>query len=202
MDAAAHKPHQRQRTDVPPTLNPALVYALQQTTLGLHRGAVRLAKYSPLWEQAFKKIQSVLNARKPNGVQAIEHIGSTAVPGLDAKPILDIAIGIANNADLDELHSWLAQEGFLYRGDADAVRPDTLYGFEIEPNVRLVNVHMITYNGTAWEHYLNFRNHLRDNTEDRKAYQQLKERLAKNNSSNRRKYLDGKTQFITQRRKA
>ena len=191
---------QRQRTDIPLTLNPALVSALQQADLGLRREAVHLAKYSPHWEPAFNKVRSVLNAGKARNVQAIEHIGSTAVPGLDAKPIMDIAIGTAENADPNEIHTWLTREGFLYRGEADAIRPDTMYGFEIESHIRLVNVHVITYGDTAWEHYLSFRNHLRGNPADREAYQELKELLVQQNGSNRSAYLNAKTDFITLRR--
>lgn len=164
-------PQPRERTDKPVRLNPQLVRALSSKELGLRRGTVHLERYSPRWERAFADVQTVLHANKPHGVQAIEHIGSTSVPGLSAKPILDIAIGVAPEAALDELHRWLTREGFIYRGEAGAIRPDMMYGFEIEANIRIINAHVLAYGDDAWAHYLNFRNHLRDNPADREAYQ-------------------------------
>lgn len=201
MDAD-HSPRPLERTDKPVRLNPQLVRALKNKELGLRRGTVHLEKYSLRWEQAFADVQTVLYANKPHGVQAIEHIGSTSVPGLNAKPIMDIAIGITLEAVIDELHHWLTQEGFIYRGEADAIRPDMMYGFEIEANIRIINAHVLAYGDAAWENYLNFRNHLRGNPADREAYQQLKERLVRHNANDRSAYLNGKTDFIICRREA
>ncbi|ALD64068.1 hypothetical protein AFL94_09220 [Arthrobacter sp. LS16] len=201
MDAD-HSPLPRERTDKPVRLNPQLVRALKNKELGLRRGTVHLEKYSLRWKQAFADVQTVLYANKPHGVQTIEHIGSTSVPGLSAKPIMDIAIGITPEAVIDELHHWLTQEGFIYRGEADAIRPDMMYGFEIEANIRIINAHVLAYGDAAWANYLNFRNHLRDNPADREAYQQLKERLVRHNANDRSAYLNGKTDFIIRRREA
>ncbi|WP_313813398.1 GrpB family protein [Glutamicibacter sp.] len=202
MGTEQHKTPACIRTDLPLRLNPALVKALANKTLGLPRTEVRLANSSPKWEQAFTEVQRVLLGNKPLGVQAIEHIGSTAVPGLSAKPILDIIIGTVPEAGSDELHRWLLGHGFIYRGEADAIRPDTIYGFEIEANNRLINAHVITYGQTEWAHYLNFRNYLRRTPQDREAYQRLKEQLAATHAHDRISYLEGKTEFITQHRKA
>lgn len=199
MDAD-HSPRPRERTDKPVRLNPQLVGALKNKELGLRRGTVHLERSSFRWEQAFADVQTVLHASKPRGVQTIEHIGSTSVPGLSAKPIMDIAIGITPQTVLDELHHWLTQEGFIFRGEADAIRPDMTYGFEIEANIRLINAHVLDYGDTAWARYLNFRNHLRDNPADREAYQQLKERLVRCNDNDRSAYLNGKSDFIIHRR--
>ncbi|MBF6673470.1 GrpB family protein [Glutamicibacter sp. FBE19] len=202
MNTERREAASRIRADKPLQLNPKLVDALAGKELGLHRGEVRLANHSPQWEQAFTQLQQILHGDMPAGVKAIEHIGSTAVPGLKTKPILDIIIGTVPEANSEELHCWLLEHGFIYRGEAGNLRPDTMYGFEIQTNIRLINVHLIAYGQTEWSYYLNFRNHLRANPEDRAAYQQLKERLAARQLQDRRGYLDGKAKFIIQRRKA
>ncbi|MGP9726500.1 GrpB family protein [Glutamicibacter sp. 287] len=190
----------RLRTEIPKPLDPALVASLSAADLGLRRGAVALAAPSPRWAEVFAGVANVLNAARPTGIGAIEHIGSTAVPGLAAKPILDLAIGFEAEANLDRIHPWLLSLGFLCLGEKDASRPDLMYGFEIEPGIRLVNAHVIEHGAAEWSSYLAFRNYLRTHATEREAYGALKRRVALQNPGDRIGYLAGKAEFIHARR--
>ncbi|MGF2947888.1 GrpB family protein [Microbacterium alcoholitolerans] len=178
----------------------SLVHALADADLGLRRGVVDLAPASDAWARAFTHVHGVLRATAPASVTAIEHIGSTAVPGLDAKPIMDIGIGVRPGTRLASLDDWLTGLGMLLRGDATDVRPDRMYGYELQPMIRLVNVHVLEHDSQAWRDYLRFRDHLRSRSEDRDEYGILKQSLAAQHPDDRLAYIDGKADFIIARR--
>jgi len=177
-----------------------LANAFADSGLGLRRGVVELAPASDAWGRAFQEVHAVLSATAPASVVAIEHIGSTAVPGLDAKAILDILIGVHDGTELASLDDWLVGLGMLLRGDANDVRPDRMYGYELEPMIRLANVHVIEHDSGDWRRYLAFRDHLRAHRADRDAYAALKRSLATRHPSDRLAYIDGKQDFIIARR--
>lgn len=143
-------------------------------------------------------------ADAPPAVVAIEHIGSTSVPGLAAKPILDIGVGVDHairNEDVhDEVHKWLIELGFLFRGGANEVRPDRMYGYELQPMNRLANIHVLEFDSTEWRHYTGFRDFLRTHPSDRDAYGELKLQLSVQHPDDRIAYVDGKGAFIVERR--
>ena len=182
------------------TAGSRLADAVRDADLGLRRGVVDLAPASDAWVLAFADVHEVLTATAPVSVVAIEHIGSTAVPGLDAKPILDIGIAVRPGTSLSSLDGWLTGLGMLRRGDATDVRPDRMYGYELEPMIRLVNVHVVDADSEDLRRYRVFRDHLRANPADRDAYGALKHALATRHPDDRLAYIDGKADFITARR--
>lgn len=177
-----------------------LAVAFDGAGLGLRRGVVELVDASDAWAQAFSQVHAVLTATAPETVVAIEHIGSTSVPGLAAKPILDIAIEVTPGTPLDSLDGWLTGLGMLLRGDGNDVRPDRMYGYELEPMVRLMNVHVVESGSEGLRHYLAFRDHLRTHPADRDAYGALKRDLAEQHPDDRIAYVDAKASFIVPRR--
>lgn len=189
-----------QRTETGEPVDDRLRRALSGSDLGLQRGSVVVSAASPHWATAYRALESVLEETRPDSVRAIAHIGSTAVPGLAAKPILDVAIGTEQEAELETVHAWLAPLGFLFRGSADQVRPDDLYGLELEPGIRAVNAHVVEFGGTSWRRYLAFRDRLRGSDAERDAYARLKTRLASDNRDDRHGYLAGKAEFVVARR--
>ncbi|MEJ1086969.1 GrpB family protein [Microbacterium sp. Mu-80] len=178
----------------------ALANAFEGAGLGLRRGVVDVAPASDAWARAFRDVHAILASDAPDSVAAIEHIGSTSVPGLAAKPILDIAIGVRPGTLLASLDEWLTGLGMLLRGDANDVRPDRMYGYELEPMIRLVNVHVLEYDSQGWRDYLTFRDHLRTHLDARDAYGALKRDLARQHPDDRLAYIDGKESFILARR--
>lgn len=159
-----------------------------------------MAEASAAWASAFTAVREALTPTAPESVVAMEHIGSTAVPGLDAKPILDIGVAVAPGTELSSLDSWLTGAGMLLRGDANDVRPDRMFGFELEPMIRLANVHILVEASPEWQYYLSFRDHLRAHASDRDAYARLKRDLALRHPDDRLAYIAAKQDFILARR--
>lgn len=133
-----------------------------------------------------------LSALKP----AIEHIGSTAVPGLAAKPIVDILIGVESLAAF-ELHAKrLAVFGYQYIPEYERALPDRRFFKRVVNGVRTHHVHVVEKNGLYWKRYLKFRNSLRDDAWLASRYAELKRRLAARHCFDRDAYTNGKTGFI------
>lgn len=126
---------------------------------------------------------------------AIEHIGSTAVPGLVAKPILDIAVGLSSDADPDQVIARLEPLGWAFRGDKGD--PGLLFVLEDRPAHRVAHMHVVGYGDTRWRHYLLFRDRLRTDPAARTAYAELKRGLAERFADDRRAYTAAKDSFIT-----
>src|SRR6187549_330218 len=85
--------------------------------LGLRRGTVCLTDYQAAWHDEFEAERGRLAILLANVSCQIEHVGSTAVPGLTAKPILDLAVGVTRENDVAPVQATLAGAGYLYRGD-------------------------------------------------------------------------------------
>ncbi|MCW4467061.1 GrpB family protein [Glutamicibacter sp. MNS18] len=109
--SAGNPERSRVRAEVAYPPAPALLACLESGDLGLRRGTVRLVPDSPRWVQVFTRLAEIPPSTAPRPV-AIEHIGSTSVSGLPAKPTLDIAIGLMHPADAPTVHDWLLRQGF------------------------------------------------------------------------------------------
>jgi GrpB-like predicted nucleotidyltransferase (UPF0157 family) len=165
--------------------------------LGLARGEVRLVPSDPSWPATFERVRARLRSALPESVVAVEHIGSTAVPGLPAKPILDIALGVRPDAELEPLGQALEALGLIFRGRTEDGTLDLNYGLEYPERHRLMNAHVVAYNGEQWRAYLAFRDRLRADPDARDRYAGLKASLAAEVGHDRKAYVAGKTAFIT-----
>jgi GrpB-like predicted nucleotidyltransferase (UPF0157 family) len=122
-------------------------------------------------------------------------VGSTAVPGLPAKPILDLVAGVSSVDSVPELVRGLGGIGYTYRrdhGDAGG----HLFVVDSAPGVRAIHLHVVEYNGRQWRNYVAFRDLLRHDPAIRKRYAKLKRELAKLYPNNREMYAAGKTDFV------
>ena len=167
-----------------------------RTSLGLRRGEVRLAVADPAWPVIFNLLAAELWPHLPDSVVAVEHIGSTAVPGLVAKPILDLAIGVRADTDPAEPTSALQDFGFLLRGEEPGPRLDRNFGLEFDDRVRSVNAHLVEYGAEEWRAYLTFRDRLRSDPDARDEYARTKITLARDFPDDRTSYVDGKSEFV------
>lgn len=162
--------------------------------LGLERGRVRLAAYDSRWNLLFRemaiRVQDVLGDR----ILAIEHVGSTAVPGLSAKPILDMLVGIAEFEAGRAMVSDLVTLEFEYRPDEEI--PDRHYFRKLAGNRRTHHLSLAEPNSRYYRRTLGFRDALREDQALAHAYQMLKVDLAKRYPQDRAGYLAGKTDFV------
>ncbi|RZT12711.1 GrpB-like predicted nucleotidyltransferase (UPF0157 family) [Kribbella sp. VKM Ac-2569] len=165
--------------------------------LGLMRGEVRLAPSTPSWPAAYERVGLKLRAALRGFVVAVEHVGSTAVPGLPDKPILDVAVGLRADADRDTVVEVLELPGFIHRGTVEEDDgPNLMFGWEDIPRHRVVNLHVVSHAGRQWHEWMVFRDRLRADSRARAAYAQLKADLARRFPNNRQAYIAGKDAFV------
>ena len=164
-------------------------------TLGLLRETVDLAHYSSEWPREFAAEATRLQSALESWPCVIEHIGSTAVPGLAAKPILDIAVGTTTVFDVVELQRALEALGYEYRGDAKD-EGGHVFVRESHPGIRTHHVHVVPYGSTQWKAYLALREWLRSNVSARTTYQAAKLALAAAHPNNRRAYTSAKAAIV------
>lgn len=185
-----------ERTEVALPMDPAVAAAMRDADLGLVRGVVGLSDPSPKWATAFAELTAAMEPTRPPEAIDIQHVGSTSVPGLVAKPILDVALAVAGPSEAIAVDTWLRGLGFFCRGARDKREPEVLYGLELEQNIRLINLHVERLDGDAWRHHLALRDELRANDAVREAYGALKRGLAVEFPDDRLAYIDGKSEFI------
>lgn len=166
------------------------VAALAGAGLGLRKGALRLERTTGGHVEAGEALARAVAA----GVgAAVEHVGSTAVVGLLAKPIVDLAVAWPPDAPLEALHTTLA--GWSYQGDSGD-QGGHLFVLESEPWVRVSHLHAVDAGGRQWRRYLTLRDHLRGSAEARARYEATKLELIERHGADRRAYTDGKTATI------
>jgi GrpB-like predicted nucleotidyltransferase (UPF0157 family) len=163
--------------------------------LGLIYGTVELAPSDPGWPEQFELLAGELRRALGPDAVAIEHVGSTAVEGLRAKPILDLAVGLAPEADADRVIETFERLGYDFRGDAGS-QGGLVFVLDSIPMRRIAHVHAVRHGDEQWMRYLAFRDRLRSDPAARAGYERLKRALANRFPNDRRAYTDGKDAFV------
>jgi len=163
--------------------------------IGLQKGTVQVVAYTSEWPGLFEHERYVLYQCLGNLLLDIQHVGSTAVPGLAAKPIIDIAATVASLAVIPQCRQPLCSLGYIDRGDAGK---DGGYLFvkELTPNVRTHHLHVVTKDDPQWSNYLEFRDLLRSDTALRTTYAALKQSLQTLFAHDRKAYTAAKEDFV------
>ncbi len=158
---------------------------------------IRISSYNPDWENWYQEEEGRLaSVTDPQNVVRINHIGSTAVFGMIAKPTIDILLEISTDTDLDELIRKLECSGYLYSEQPDNPPPHMMFlrGYTVEGfEDRVFHLH-IRYPGDWDELY--FRDYLRKHKNIAMKYGKLKSELAKQYAHDRDGYTEAKTEFI------
>jgi GrpB-like predicted nucleotidyltransferase (UPF0157 family) len=163
-----------------------------QALPGVPHGHVVLADWTPQWGDLFTQEAARLRAALGPLALAIEHYGSTSVPGLRAKPILDILVGGRQATDPAPYVAALAPLGYEYAPWA-GVPEHLVFGLGFD---RTHLVHVVLFDGLAWRQALHFRNALRADPALREKYAALKERLARERPTERARYTEEKAAFV------
>jgi len=163
----------------------------QKFGLGLEQDSNRLVEPNPLWPQAFSEEAVRIKAALGDRALAIEHYGSTAVPGLRAKPIIDLLIGVADIGEGLNFIEPMATLGYDYAGD-QGIPDHHIFGRGI---ARTHLAHVVVYESDQWRQSLRFRDRLRNEPDVRATYEALKLELAATTST-RGEYTAGKTAFV------
>jgi GrpB-like predicted nucleotidyltransferase (UPF0157 family) len=154
---------------------------------------VEIHEYDPRWAEEFEREKAAILAVLEGvaGIVDIEHIGSTAVPGLAAKPVIDLQIGVQKLGAAEEYVERLAKLGYVNHPQDD---PGRLFFRKGMP--RTHHLHIVEHG--SWDHrrHLTFRDNLRADPETLAEYQALKRELAAKHPLEREEYVEGKTAFV------
>lgn len=158
-------------------------------------GRLRLVAYDPAWQVRFAAEAAGLAAALGAHALAIEHVGSTAVPGLAGKPVLDVAIAVATEAAADAAIAPLETLGYTYRGP-HGVDPRRRYYVQDVAGQRAVQIHLYILPAAGWDEQLAFRDALRADAGLAAAYAAEKWRVAGAVHWDKRAYSAAKGLFV------
>ena len=155
---------------------------------------ITLAPYDPLWPREFERVRAEVAEALPDWILSIDHVGSTSVPGLDAKPIIDISVAVPDMEKSLSVVPVLQELGFTYRPDDDL--PDRHYFPRTVDGLRRHHVSLAEPDSWNRRNSLVFRDALRRDPELARGYGELKRRLAAAVGRDRLAYLNGKTDLF------
>lgn len=155
---------------------------------------VRLVPYDPEWPARFERERAALqSAIGPLAIGGIHHVGSTAVEGLDAKPVIDILVGVESLDASRACFRPLAELGYLYA----PYRSEEMHWFcKPSPAHRTHHLHLVPEGSARFRDELAFRDRLRASPQAAREYAELKHRLASRFEADREAYTDAKADFI------
>lgn len=157
-----------------------------------HDAPIDLRDYDPRWPQLFAAERDRLRAALGDTALLIEHVGSTSVPGLAAKPVIDIVLAVPDSADEPAYLPWLVAAGYALR-----IREPKWFEHRLfkGPDTD-VNVHVFSVGTPEIDRMIRFRDHLRHDAADRERYARTKRELAARTWRHVQHYADAKTAVI------
>lgn len=156
---------------------------------GQEKREIAIADYDPAWPARFEEERARVGRALGETARRIEHIGSTAVPGLAAKPVVDVLVTVADPDDEDATVPALRKAGYELRVREPGHRM-------FRTRARDVHVHVWADADPEVERYLRFRDQLRRSADDRRAYERLKRKLATREWDDMNDYADAKAPLI------
>ena len=182
-------------TDAPKTSTPLTEEQIIAATVGERKpwnSTITLAPYDPAWPSLFAQLEVQIRAALGNDVLLLEHVGSTSVPGLPAKPILDVVLAVAESSDEPAYVPRLEEKGFTLR-----IREPAWNGPRLQKTTdKKAHLHVFSEGCEEIERMLCFRDWLRNHAGDRLRYEGAKRELAARTWKYRQNYADAKTAVI------
>ena len=155
---------------------------------------VSIAPYDPAWPARAAALIASLEPVLPG---AVEHVGSTAVPGLPAKPIIDLQALVESFEDVDALIPALAAQGWHHVPPELDERPYRRFFVHVVADSRNAHLHLMQTGEPRWREQLRFRDRLRSDDRLRTEYAAVKQELAQAHGNDRERYSAAKAAFIT-----
>ena len=157
---------------------------------------VRLHDYDASWPEMFVLERDRLQSLFPGQFAGIQHIGSTAVPGLQAKPIIDIMAGVESMAVARALSEALCKSGYTTSAEFNETLTDRQWFMRWTDGHRTHHLHVLVHGAAPWRERLQFRDALRTQPKLAARYVALKMALAAQHRMDRQAYTDAKLAFI------
>jgi GrpB-like predicted nucleotidyltransferase (UPF0157 family) len=164
--------------------------------VGLKRGTVSLVAYQPEWANAFEKEKKQLQGVLGDYVSAIKHVGSTSVPALAAKPIIDIIAAVDNLSVYQQFIEPLTALGYEFM--PERVFTDRVFFPKGPRENRTHYLSLVVRGSDSWKKTIAFRDYLRKDESARSKYQAVKTELAVKYPNDRASYTKAKEQLIEQ----
>jgi GrpB-like predicted nucleotidyltransferase (UPF0157 family) len=155
---------------------------------------VEVVDYDPSWPRSYAEERDRIAAALGDTVTAIEHVGGTAVPGVPAKPVVDIMVGVADIERAGQAVAGLINLGYQYVPELESELPERRYFRRGNPESH--HIHMVAVDSDFWEEHLLFRDYLRSHPQAAEEYGKLKRGLAGRFRLDRAAYRAGKLPFI------
>ena len=163
--------------------------------LGVKNGTARLEEHNSAWTGMAAELIQELRSVLGQDAKDIQHVGSTSIPGIPAKPIIDIAVGVENVEIAEKHRAVLEAHGLHYMGEI--VAEQRMY-CKSTPGCddRTHHIHFVVYGSKRWNDYLNMRDYCNAFPKVAAAYGELKRGLAAKYANDRTMYRDSKDAFI------
>lgn len=185
----------REQTPPPAGEGPATDEYLRAVTIGereLHNDTITLVPYDPEWPRQYARLAACIRTALGAGARVLEHVGSTSVPGLSAKPVIDIVLAVADSADEPAYVPALEAQGFVLR----TREPDWFAHRMFKTPEVDGNLHVFSEGCAEVERMIAFRDRLRDDAGDRLLYGRTKQELAARRWRHVQHYADAKSEVV------
>jgi GrpB-like predicted nucleotidyltransferase (UPF0157 family) len=171
--------------------------SLEQRIEEAIREEISIAPYDPEWPNLYENQAVFLRGKLPQSVVIkIEHFGSTAVPGLPAKPVIDVLVQVSSLEETKEqVVPILEAEGYDYFWRTDVSPAYAWFIKRDSEGKRTHHIHMVAADSKLWER-LYFRDYLREFPEEAKRYAELKRSLVERYPNDRIAYTEGKAEYV------
>jgi GrpB-like predicted nucleotidyltransferase (UPF0157 family) len=153
---------------------------------------IDLEPYNPEWPSLYTKLERQIRDALGAKALMIEHVGSTSVPGLSAKPVIDMVLAVSNSADESSYVPLLEHLGYVLR----IREPDWFEHRLLKPSAVDGHIHVFSQGCEEIDRMLAFRDRLRTNDDDRKLYERTKQELAARTWKYTQNYADAKSDVV------
>lgn len=163
--------------------------------IGLQRGRVKLVPHRKAWRSLFKQEKARIETALKSLHVHVAHIGSTAIPGIAAKPVIDILVGVHSMKDAEKCLRPLKKIGFQNIKDRGDPRR-RLFFIKGGSSLSTHHLHIVKYGGKIWRGHTAFPHYLRTHKTLAKKYEALKKEAAKKFGKDRESYTTSKGKFV------
>jgi GrpB-like predicted nucleotidyltransferase (UPF0157 family) len=165
--------------------------------LGQKNSVVELYDHQAEWEKLAEDKMEYFKNILGDIIIEIQHIGSTSIKNIKAKPIIDIIIGINDFKNLDNIMNIMKNNGIIHSPKNDLHEFRMFVIWEDKENEILTHIiHLVKYDGEEWNNKINFRDYMNNNIDKAKEYEKLKIKLMEKNKENHSNYHKNKELFI------
>ena len=165
-------------------------------SIGLKKGMVVLEPHQKAWDIEGKRICEIIKEVLGNDAIDVQHVGSTSIKSICAKPIIDVAVSVKSFEDIFKHNDELLEKGIVYR--KEDIPGQRLYRCgDLDNDIVTHFIHVVIADSDAWNNYINFRDYLNTHENDARSYADLKKELCAKYPEDRESYIQGKSDLVS-----